>query len=306
MPTLFTPRRLAVAQLLRLPNVFTAVADAALACAATGLLTASPVAALLVAATSATLYLGGMVWNDVFDRAEDARARPFRPLPSGRITVRGAVLWGTALFAVGLTCAAAVTFVHAPPGRPVPPLAVAALLSGLIVLYDAWLKHTPAGPWAMGGCRALNVLFGLSVAGTLSPEVTMHLAGTVGVYIAGVTLFARTEETDSRRGGLIGGAAVMAVAAVAAALLPAHDPATLGFRPYPYLVAGWILYVGTPVAAALGRPDPKRVQHAVKRGIFGLVLLDAALATAFVGPPGLLIVLLLVLAVWLGRRVYST
>ena len=31
-----------------------------------------------------------------------------------------------------------------------------------ILLYDAWLKRTPLGPLAMGACRMLNVLLGMS------------------------------------------------------------------------------------------------------------------------------------------------
>jgi hypothetical protein len=44
----------------------------------------------------------------------------------------------------------------------------------------------------------------------------------------------------------------------------------------------------------------------VKRCIFGLVALDALLATVFVGPGGLLVLLLLPPAQMLGKWVYST
>ena len=47
-----------------------------------------------------------MVWNDYFDFAEDKRDRPFRPLPSGRVSLRTAVLIGTALLCIGWSCAA--------------------------------------------------------------------------------------------------------------------------------------------------------------------------------------------------------
>ncbi len=307
MVTVPTPSRsLAFAQLVRLPNVFTAFADVLLGASATGLVTADPVAVLLLCLASAGLYLGGMAWNDYFDRHDDAKVRPFRPVPSGRVSPRAAGLVAAGLSAVGLLAALAATVWHPPPDGVVPPVAVAALLSGLIVLYDAVLKHTPAGPWAMGACRALNVCLGLSATGVLSAELTLHLALAVGVYIAGVTLFARTEEGTSRRRPLVIAAGVMAASAVGTALLPIHDPAALGFRPYPYLVAAWAAWVGTSVARALKEPGPKEVQAAVKRCIFGLVPLDALLATAFVGWPGLVILVLFLPARWLGRRVYST
>ena len=84
-------RLLAYAQLLRLPNVFTSFADIALAGCAVGIFTDNPLSLLLLFAASGSLYLGGMVWNDVFDRAEDGRDRPFRPIPSGRIKLRTAI-----------------------------------------------------------------------------------------------------------------------------------------------------------------------------------------------------------------------
>src|SRR2546423_729181 len=90
------------AQLVRLPNVFTALADICLGAAATGALFERwPVFALLLPA-SAFLYCGGMVWNDVFDVEQDRRERPFRPLPSGRITRRLAALLGAALLILGV------------------------------------------------------------------------------------------------------------------------------------------------------------------------------------------------------------
>lgn len=300
------PRSLAFAQLVRLPNVFTAFADVLLGASATGLVTVDPVAVVLLCLASGGLYLGGMAWNDYFDRLEDAKSRAARPIPSGRVSVRAAALVAAGLTTLGVIAAGLATLWHPPPDGVIPPIAVAAVLSGLIVLYDAILKHTPAGPWAMGGCRSLNVCLGLSATGALSAELTLHLALTVGVYIAGVTLFARTEEGTSHRRALAVAAGVMALSAVGAGLLPAHDPAGLGFRPYPYLVAAWAAWVGMGVSRALREPGPKEVQAAVKRCIFGLVPLDALLATAFVGWPGLVILVLFLPARLLGRRVYST
>jgi 4-hydroxybenzoate polyprenyltransferase len=75
---------------------------------------------------------------------------------------------------------------------------------------------------------------------------------------------------------------------------------------FPYFVAAFLFLVGLPVVRAIRRPEPKFVQAAVKRAILGLVVLDAVLATAFVGLPGLLILLLLPPALLLGKWVYST
>ena len=74
-------------QLLRLPNVFTAVADVTMGflVTPTGFEPKQNFALLVVA--SSLLYLSGMVLNDVFDAEIDADERPERPIPSGRVSL---------------------------------------------------------------------------------------------------------------------------------------------------------------------------------------------------------------------------
>src|SRR6516162_4315085 len=93
------------AQLVRLPNVFTAMADIALGLLAAGGSLAGWGTGLLLLLASSCLYSAGMVWNDVFDLEQDRRERPFRPLPSGKVTRRSAAWFGLALLAAGLVWA---------------------------------------------------------------------------------------------------------------------------------------------------------------------------------------------------------
>jgi 4-hydroxybenzoate polyprenyltransferase len=159
----------------------------------------------------------------------------------------------------------------------------------------------------MGLCRFLNVMLGLSGAGgDLWILPNLHLAGVVGVYIVGVTWFARTEEGPSRKSHLIGASLVMLAALGLAVTVPVHREPGATFVLFPYLVAAFGFHVGLPVVRAIKNPGSREVQTAVKRCILGLVLLDATLATAFVGAWGLLVVLLLLPARWLGKWVYST
>src|SRR5438132_2040652 len=155
----------AYAQLLRLPNVFTALADICLgwlaALAAGAPLTSWPSFAFLMCA-SAALYSAGMVWNDFFDIEQDQRERSFRPLPSGRITRGSAARLGTALLVAGVACAALAGWVNVL--APASALVIAGFLVAAILLYDVWLKRTWFGPVAMGSCRFLNVLLGLTIA----------------------------------------------------------------------------------------------------------------------------------------------
>src|SRR5579862_5901724 len=70
-------RLLPYAQLLRLPNVFTAFADILVGTLAAGTLLQRPLSAALLLLTSACLYCSGMVWNDYFDFEIDRKERPF-------------------------------------------------------------------------------------------------------------------------------------------------------------------------------------------------------------------------------------
>ncbi len=111
-------------ELLRLPNVFTAAADVAMgfffvqAAWAFNDETDPPsllrigiwTVGLLIAA-SAALYLAGMVLNDVFDLELDREEQPWRPLPSGRISLAAAQRLGWNLLSVGVLLAAGAAVV---------------------------------------------------------------------------------------------------------------------------------------------------------------------------------------------------
>lgn len=295
---------LAIAQLLRIPNVFTAFADIALAAFVAGYLTEQPATFFLLLAASGCLYCSGMAWNDIFDRKHDAESRAVRPIPSGRIALRTAIVTAAGLMSVGIVlpgiaCEWRVEISYH------NSFFVALSLASLILLYDSWLKRTHLGPVAMGGCRALNILFGLS-GGSVALEVAAHLAGTIGVYIVGVTAFARTEERTSRRGPLFRAWLVILVGMVLGLTLPAHLPEGSTPSYTIYLLIAWACWINWHLKRAVDEPKPDLVQSAVKQCILGLIVFDAILATAFVGWPGLLIVLLLLPARWLGQWVYST
>jgi 4-hydroxybenzoate polyprenyltransferase len=303
----------AYAQLVRLPNLPTALADILLGLMATGSLTQPgrwPAYVLLLLA-SACLYCGGMVWNDYFDREEDKLDRPERPIPSGRVTPREATLFGGGLIAAGVVFAFLAGLVLA---DWLTPTYLALLLTGCIFLYDAWLKHTWMGPLIMGACRATNVLLGVAPAGTailLSRGV--YLAAIVHWYIVGVTLLATGEAKVSSRFDLLGGAAAILLSLVLALPLPVLalpdvPPADASSPLFPYLLVAFGFFIGFPVVAAIRTPSPARVQSAVKRCLMGLILLDAVLATALGGTAGLLLLLLLAPSIYLNRRrwLYAT
>lgn len=176
-------RLLAYAQLLRVPNLFTAIADPLAGWLVVG--GSAPAAKLLLlVGTSAGLYTAGIVFNDCFDYALDRRERPERPLPRGDIPRRTAWILACALMLAGLACAAL-----AGPTT----LVTAAFLAGLIFFYNAWAKRfTLLGPLALGACRFANFLIGTQSV----PARLLWMPALLAAYVAGLTFIARHEATQ--------------------------------------------------------------------------------------------------------------
>lgn len=313
-------------RLMRLPNVFTAMADIAMGylfvhtVSADTIATDWPVLALLIAASS-LIYTAGMILNDVCDIEVDRQERPFRPLPSGQISLALAMRLGYFCLTFGVLLAAAAGWLEeenrASPWRSG---IVASVLALAVIAYDAWLKNTPLGPLGMGLCRLLNVLLGMSVAGIAVPPdeafLTYHgsswlIAGGLGLYITGVTWFARQEATESSRPQLILATLVIAGSIVLLAMLPnlPHPEKPLkGHSQIAYLLfAVLALPMVRRAMLAISDPDPANVQAMIKHCILSLIMLNAAITMLTSGPvPGLLIAALLVPSFLLGRWVYST
>jgi 4-hydroxybenzoate polyprenyltransferase len=288
------------AQLARLPNLPTALADICLGTLAAAALPQHALAFAALLLASACLYSAGMVWNDYFDQEQDRRERPFRPLPSGRVAPRQAALLGAGLLVAGVLLSLLA-------GRT--SLVIAICLAVTILAYDGWLKPTWAGPLAMGTCRFLNVLLGVSACGSLLWPLGGLLALIVGLYIIGVTWFARTEARMSKQNALRGAAAVMLVSLLLALPLPSLLPeGQHSSFLFPYLLVALGFFVGVPILRAIDNPVPSQVQAAVKRSLMALILLDTVLAIATVGAIGLVILLLLAPSVYLNRKnwLYAT
>lgn len=289
-------------QLLRPANVITAPADVLAGYAAAGAsLTLggwtaptelSTLGSLLLATMG--LYGGGIVLNDVFDAPVDAEERPERPIPSGRVSRRGAALFGGLLLLGGVAAAAQAGQVSA---------AVAAGIAGAVVIYDAWATDHPFfGPLTMGLCRGGNLMLGVSVVPSLLGP-TAYLILLPVTYIAAITAVSRGEvHGGSRRTGVL---ALTLIASVTAALL------ILGFRgdyrplhalPFVVLLAA---RTGPPFYRAARTPEPDLIQEAVQAGVLALIPLDAALAAGFAGWMYGLGVLLLLPVSWEFSRLFS-
>ena len=267
-------------ELLRAANVFTAVSNVAAGALVAGGPWPDPWALLAAGIASALLYEAGMVLNDAFDAELDARERPERPLPSGRITRQAAFFTGWMLLAGGVAVASLASFRTASAG----PLAAALCLAVMIVLYDSGLKQIWAGPLALGWCRTLNILLGGSIAPafTTDPQAAQSLwivAAAVGAYAASLTWLARFEVAVDSRAAVRGS---LAVAALSLGVLAWWGSA---WARTPWLPL-WLLGVGVMIALVGGgiaqglwnRPTPQNVRQQAGRMILGYLAIDAYLA----------------------------
>lgn len=314
---------LALLQLLRAPNVFTAFADVGMGFYVAGGQELPALGLLCLLAASGCLYSAGMVLNDVFDVEIDRRERPARPLPSGRVSLGWARTLGFGLLLAGAAIgSAAGHLAHVEGALPWRSGAVAALLAACVLLYDGALKSTPLGPLAMGGCRFLNVLLGMSLAAAAAGAqealggytlFQLAIAGGIGVYITGVTVFARGEAERSARSRLVAGLAIMAAGVALLGWAPRWAPAGTAFflRNPDWVWPACLLLLTVTIVrrciVAIAQPQPPQVQAAIKQCIFSLIVLDAAVCL-LTGPPwaAVAILTLLVPTLLLGRWIYAT
>ena len=303
-------------QLIRLPNVFTAMADVLMGYLFTHAIAAPtwrlPGEFWCLLGASCLLYTSGMVLNDVYDREVDARERPHRPIPSGRVLLTQARWLGYGLLLAGMALGGLAGGLS---GQLRSGLVVL-LLATAVIFYDAVLKRTPLAPVLMGTCRLLNVLLGMSVAPEPWQAVHYLVAGGIGLYIVGVTWFARTEARTSNRWQLAGGTAVMLAGIGLLAWYPWWADASTPEAAQPrYVVeARWLLIwgllgamIGWRCLAAVLDPQPGKVQYAVKNCIFSLIVLDGIVTFGVRGMLWAVVVLLLLVpTMYLGRWIYAT
>lgn len=314
---------LAYLRLFRLPNVFTAIADVMMGYLVVhgALSPADTLPLLLLVLASSLIYTAGMVLNDVFDYQVDSRDRPHRPLPSGQIALGRARLLGLLMLLAGIM-AAALSGWSLPDGLDRwRGLVVAVALVITVLLYDGILKKTILAPLMMGTCRLLNVLLGMSCVGMTAGEGELFLgwekyqllvASGLGLYITGVTWYARTEARESSRLALSAGCLLMIAGLGVLAVLFPRSVVEMNRLQMPVGQAG--LFIILLAATVIYRctwgviePTPHRVQQAVKRCILSIILLDAAI-TGILCPwyYAVGVLALLVPTLVLGKWLYST
>lgn len=279
-------------RLCRFPTVFTALADIALGYFLTHPGLDEPPRFGLLLLASAGLYLSGMVWNDIFDVALDRVERPERPLPSGSISLRTAIVFAGALMLTGLLAATLAGS---------SSLLVGLIIAAAVLLYDGYLKRTPLAPLGMGLCRFFNVLLGASAAGirlgSTFQQPQLWVAGCMAVYIIGVTLFARGEAGTSSRPTLTLGLLIANLGMFGLAVWIMGWTVPFGFligfgavaKPWTVLLllGAIALTINRRGLLAISDPKPQHVQPTVGVMLLSIIMLNAMSIYFKLGPAGL-------------------
>jgi len=291
-------------QLTRPANIVTAIADiwAGFAVAGGALvifadqtrLIDSPIFQNLLWLTLSTigLYGGGVAFNDVFDAALDAKERPERPIPSGRVSKQNAGLMAFLLLLMGVVSAWQVSTLSA---------SIAFAVAGMAVLYDYWGKHQFIfGPINMGLCRAGNLLLGIS-AFPVMLESYWYLGFIPLVFVAAITMISRGEVHGKNRRALQGGFLMYVFIILSLAVLGILEGRGI-VQVFPFL-ALFAYMIFPPLVKAIREQVPQLIGKAVKAGVISLIILNASLAAAFAGWQfGVIVLLLLPISIYLAKK----
>jgi hypothetical protein len=263
------------AELVRIPNLLTVPGDPLAGFFLAGAWGMSPGPAMAAVVSALLLYMAGMVLNDCADIEEDRRTRPERPLPSGRIAPRTALVAGWILLLAGAACAFGAGLAAGCLGLA---LAVAILSYDWVTKTHPWL-----GPLNMGLCRALSLLMGAAAGwGTLFlPLLCLVAAVALGAYILAVTRLARRE---TEAGSL--GAGRWVPLGVQIVLLPVLGMLALSGLTLPgttalcllMLVVLSICYAGFIGWSLRGVQEPRGIQRGIGGFIHGLLFFQTAMA----------------------------
>jgi 4-hydroxybenzoate polyprenyltransferase len=267
---------------------------------------------VLLIFASSCFYVAGMILNDVADVEFDRVERPERPIPCGAINRRRAAVAGFGLLFTGFAFAVAAGPLVGGFGsiENWKPVLVSSFLAMCILAYDFGLKKTLAGPVMMGACRTSNVLLGAS---TFTPDQPilfgfsaniLWIALIIGIYVCGITWFARDETKSEKRGAMVSGTVLIIAALASIQFIP---PITqLGSAASHIRLFNFVLTVmiGFRIIRAIRHGQPKYIQSAVVTCLISLILIDAMFmltATQENILPALVVAFLVVPAHLLGK-----
>lgn len=289
--------------LIRLPNLFTLPSNILLGyiLLTTFTMTITSVAQILILVTISTLlYCVGLVLNDLFDYEIDKKERPNRPLASGKISKKNAIIIVTIFIAIALILSLLVS---------VTTFGISVLLLAIIFGYDKYLKNTNAGPFTIAAARVSNVILGSSANITSLDNFTQNIPFVfvltiTFVYVSLIGFLSRYEVqgfNENIKSYLI----PIIIAGIVCSILVFN---LIGFFKYESLLI--LVLFSFIMARAIynsHKKDSKGIQQTVKLMILSIIVLDSIFLTGIAGlTVGVPVLILLAPLLILARKMYMT
>lgn len=319
--------------LIRVPNLFTVPSNILAGYFATISTANADVDQLLsLIVSSVLLYVSGIILNDYFDINVDRKERPSRPLASGRITKRSALLLAVISIVAGNILALSVSWTS---------FIISGSLTLVIFAYNYRLKRNAiSNPLAMGLARFLNVVLGGSPALglVLTNDLILFFVGyCLFLYIAAISLLSRKEVSDTiiflSRSSWI--PVVLSASTIVLIIVSILVVGLYGYLHFDFifsLIVFSCVMGGTFLRLCVmlkrltesrgekphkmneekvrdidGMGASREIQRTIKTMILSIIILDSIFLSGLVGIyTGLVVLLLVIPPIVLGRKLYVT
>lgn len=289
--------------LVRLPNLFTLPSNILV-----GMATVSSLAFtltsftqfLLLVTISVLLYCVGIVLNDLYDFDIDKKERPNRPLPSGKISRRSAIVLVAIFSTIALILSLQVSF---------STLVISSILFSVIFGYDKYLKNTHAGPFTIASARVMNILLGTSVSlrsvDSYSQIVTLTFVLIITfVYVSLIGFISRYEVH-----GFSDNTKLLLPQAIVATVISSIILFSLMgfFKLESLIILSLFSFIMIISFSRIYRRDSGRTQQIVRNMILSIIVLDSTFLTGIIGIElGLVVLTLMAPLLVLANKMYMT
>ncbi|MDW0270182.1 MAG: UbiA family prenyltransferase [Nitrososphaeraceae archaeon] len=289
--------------LVRLPNLFTLPSNILVGMATVSLLAFTLTSFsqfLLLVTISVLLYCVGIVLNDLYDFDIDKKERPNRPLPSGKISRRSAIVLVAIFSTLALILSLQVSF---------STLVISSILFSVIFGYDKYLKNTYAGPFTIASARVMNILLGTSVSlrsvDSYSQIVTLTFILIITfVYVSLIGFISRYEVH-----GFSDNTKLLLPPAIVATVISSIILFTLMgfFKLESLIILSLFSFIMIISFSGIYRRDSGRTQQIVRNMILSIIVLDSTFLTGIIGIElGLVVLTLMAPLLVLANKMYMT
>lgn len=289
--------------LIRFPNLFTLPSNVTLGFVQLSTLSKIETWNILVLVIiSILLYTVGIVLNDYFDINIDRRDRPNRPLPSGRISTRRALIFILLATGAAIVLSALMSTYT---------VIITSIILITILAYDYRLKNTIYGCFTVATSRVFNVTLGfspyiLTIVGNYEALVRVIVISVcIFVYVSTITYLSKFEVgTSNRNVNIFTGLLPISLIPLIAGLFTIMGFFRLDLFLNLTIFISIIIHTFMSWRRSL---EPNKIGKVVRNLLLSIIVLDSVFMSGTLGfEYGLLIMLMLAPAMLFSKKYYVT